>query len=134
MHGRRPSFLRVAFFLCWWVCGCHGVTALQLWGCRAVAMRQPHFGRCAFVYRQGFVCFLLAGVCLSAGVAFHFTPAYYPTSLRDSVLANLQFASGEEGICNSRIICRDVPWRVSTVLCACWGCDPCRKILQCGRK
>ena len=67
-------------------------------------MRQPHFGRCAFVYRQGFVCFLLAGVCLSAGVAFHFTPAYYPTSLRDSVLANLQFASGEEGIFNSHII------------------------------
>ena len=51
--------------------------------------KKPHFGRVAFWARAIDGCFSpLAGLCLGfvfclAGVALHFTPAYYPPSLRD---------------------------------------------------
>ena len=64
------------------ICGCRGTTALQPSCCRAVALRQPHF-----VYVL-LMCFAPLGLCSEfvfclAGVALHFTPAYYPPSLRD---------------------------------------------------
>ena len=76
------------------ICGCRGTTALQPIRCRAVALRQPHF---VYVLLMGFAP---TGLCSEfvfclAGVPLHFTPAYYPPSLRDLGLGTEEPQRGE---------------------------------------